>query len=174
MKSKFGIFGQAIEGSQYIVKPVLNHHSIQPSQYQNDQPGKKIDITKNEIIPDLIATDSRCSLMIKNVPNSISLNELLDILDQNYEGLYDYVYLPIDFEVVLFNKNKCNLGYAFVNLLNQRVVASFVQSFEGKPWNKKGSSKVLSWLIRSATCAMLVAKAATRCSSSSVEEEFSR
>ena len=53
--------------------------------------------------------DARTTVMIKNIPNKYSQRNLLELIDVGYGGAYDFFYLPIDF------KNKCNLGYAFIN-----------------------------------------------------------
>ncbi|KAJ0962617.1 hypothetical protein J5N97_027739 [Dioscorea zingiberensis] len=47
-------------------------------------------------------------------------------------------YLPIDF------KNKCNVGYAFINMLSPSHIISFYQAFNGKKWEKFNSEKVAS------------------------------
>lgn len=56
--------------------------------------------------------DARTTVMVKNIPNKYTQRNLLDLIDGNYAGKYDFFYLPIDF------KNKCNLGYAFINFRN--------------------------------------------------------
>ena len=53
--------------------------------------------------------DQRTTVMVKNIPNKYTQRNLLDLIDTTYAGAYDFFYLPIDF------KNKCNLGYAFIN-----------------------------------------------------------
>ena len=52
------------------------------------------------------------------------------------QGKFDLVYLPIDF------KNKCNVGYAFVNFIHYSDVPSFCDQFHGKKWDRFNSDKV--------------------------------
>ena len=85
------------------------HNSIVPEQMSmpskvlvSKPEAKAVDMCSHlmtEIYFDSIHLDPRCSLMIRNIPNSISRNELQEILDADFEGLYDYLYLPIDFSV---------------------------------------------------------------------------
>ena len=56
--------------------------------------------------------DQRTTLMIRNIPNKYTQDMLLEFLDQEHKGRYDFIYLPIDF------KNKCNVGYAFINFID--------------------------------------------------------
>ncbi|XP_072978005.1 protein MEI2-like 2 isoform X1 [Typha angustifolia] len=82
--------------------------------------------------------DTRTTLMIKNIPNKYTSNMLLAALDENHEGTYDFFYLPIDF------KNKCNVGYAFINMVSPAHIISFYEAFNGKKWEKFNSEKVAS------------------------------
>ncbi|CAI0475178.1 unnamed protein product [Linum tenue] len=82
--------------------------------------------------------DSRTTLMIKNIPNKYTSKMLLAAIDEKHRGTYDFLYLPIDF------KNKCNVGYAFINMLSPSHIVPFYEAFNGKKWEKFNSEKVAS------------------------------
>ncbi|CAM6089667.1 unnamed protein product [Calypogeia fissa] len=82
--------------------------------------------------------DSRTTLMIKNIPNKYTSKMLLAAIDEHHRGTYDFIYLPIDF------KNKCNVGYAFINMTSPSRIVPFYQAFNGKKWEKFNSEKVAS------------------------------
>ncbi|KAL9256923.1 MEI2-like 4-like protein [Drosera capensis] len=82
--------------------------------------------------------DTRTTLMIKNIPNKYTSNMLLATINENHRGVYDFIYLPIDF------KNKCNVGYAFINMAEPLHIVPFYKTFEGKRWEKFNSEKVAS------------------------------
>ncbi|GMP57436.1 hypothetical protein CsSME_00021537 [Camellia sinensis var. sinensis] len=82
--------------------------------------------------------DNRTTLMIKNIPNKYTSKMLLAAIDEHHRGTYDFIYLPIDF------KNKCNVGYAFINMTNPSLIVPFYQAFDGKKWEKFNSEKVAS------------------------------
>ncbi|MQM06118.1 hypothetical protein Taro_038943 [Colocasia esculenta] len=82
--------------------------------------------------------DTRTTLMIKNIPNKYTSKMLLSAIDENHKGTYDFFYLPIDF------KNKCNVGYAFINMVSPSYIGSFYEAFNGKKWEKFNSEKVAS------------------------------
>ncbi|XP_010246492.1 PREDICTED: protein MEI2-like 7 [Nelumbo nucifera] len=90
------------------------------------------------------------TVMIKNLPNKLSREMLLGLLDKHCAeenekaqlGLdsclseYDFVYLPMDFW--LGN----NLGYAFVNFTSSVAAERFYKSFNNYKWNRFESKKV--------------------------------
>ena len=84
----------------------------------------------------LRADDLRTTLMIKNVPNKYNINILRDELNFHYDGKYDFLYLPID------PSNNCNLGFAFINLLDPLQILLFYDIFKKKRWQKFNSVKV--------------------------------
>eukprot|EP00252_Welwitschia_mirabilis_P018857 TRINITY_DN4227_c1_g2_i2.p1 TRINITY_DN4227_c1_g2~~TRINITY_DN4227_c1_g2_i2.p1 ORF type:complete len:501 (+),score=69.86 TRINITY_DN4227_c1_g2_i2:160-1662(+) len=86
----------------------------------------------------LSGEDTRTTLMIKNIPNKYTSKLLLATIDEHYRGTYDFIYLPIDF------KNKCNVGYSFINMTNPMHVVPFYKAFNGKRWEKFNSEKVAS------------------------------
>ncbi|KAE8023783.1 hypothetical protein FH972_009446 [Carpinus fangiana] len=82
--------------------------------------------------------DNRTTLMIKNIPNKYTSKMLMAAIDERHPGTYDFIYLPIDF------KNKCNVGYAFINMKEPSLIIPFYQAFNGKKWEKFNSEKVAS------------------------------
>jgi hypothetical protein len=80
--------------------------------------------------------DMRCTLMIRNIPNKYTQKMLLDLLDAKLSGRYDFFYLPIDF------KNRCNLGYAFVNFRDADAAACCYEQLHGQRWSEFNSRKI--------------------------------
>ena len=74
--------------------------------------------------------------MIKNIPNKYTQKMLLTTIDEKFRGTYDFFYLPIDF------KNKCNVGYAFINMVRPEHIVPLVQKLDRKKWEKFNSEKV--------------------------------
>ncbi|KAF8400076.1 hypothetical protein HHK36_015951 [Tetracentron sinense] len=129
----------------------------------------------------LRGADTRTTLMIKNIPNKYTSKMLLAAIDEQHRGIYDFIYLPIDFKasgfcssrcpLFLMKKtsnhytsnlfiihiyalliwispfslqNKCNVGYAFINIIDPLQIVPFFQAFNGKKWEKFNSEKVAS------------------------------
>lgn len=79
---------------------------------------------------------ARTTLMIRNIPNKYTQAMLLDILEDVCSAKYDFFYLPIDY------KNKCNLGYAFVNFTDTDAAAAFFEARHQQRWVEFNSKKV--------------------------------
>ncbi|GAA0145932.1 RNA metabolism protein [Lithospermum erythrorhizon] len=105
---------------------------------RNDGSSSQGDNRKFELDIDRImrGDDKRTTLMIKNIPNKYTSKMLLAAIDERHRGSYDFLYLPIDF------KNKCNVGYAFINMMEPSLIVPFYQAFNGKKWEKFNSEKV--------------------------------
>lgn len=80
--------------------------------------------------------DTRTALMIRNIPNKYNQRMLLAALDEKHRGHFDFMYLPIDF------KNKCNVGYAFINFTSTEHIPDFYNQFHGHKWGRFNSEKV--------------------------------
>jgi len=80
--------------------------------------------------------DVRSTLMVRNIPNKYSQKLLLEALEQHHGGKIDLLYLPIDF------KNKCNVGYAFVNFISPSAIPAFYDEFNHRLWDRFNSNKV--------------------------------
>ncbi|KAG5236170.1 hypothetical protein OIU77_014897 [Salix suchowensis] len=95
-------------------------------------------------------SDSRTTVMIKNIPNKYSQKLLLNMLDnhcihcneQIADGddqplsSYDFLYLPIDFN------NKCNVGYGFVNMTSPPAAWRLYKAFHDQHWEVFNSRKI--------------------------------
>ncbi|XLR46751.1 hypothetical protein S83_031411, partial [Arachis hypogaea] len=71
----------------------------------------------------LCGENTRTTLMIKSIPNKYASKMLFAAIDENHHGTYDLMYLPIDF------KNKCNVGYAFINMVSPSHMIPFYEGF---------------------------------------------
>lgn len=82
------------------------------------------------------------TVMLRNCPNSLSRDELMDILDaQGLRSRFDFVYVPTDF------MRNAGLGYAFVNFTTHQNALQAMEAMAGfGRWNM-ASEKVcaVSW-----------------------------
>lgn len=91
---------------------------------------------KYTIKRDRILTDSRTACMIKNIPNKYTSAMLIRLINETHFCTYDFFYLRIDF------KNRCNVGYAFINFINNEHVLTFYDRIHGMKWRSFSSSKI--------------------------------
>lgn len=92
--------------------------------------------------PPLQPAGEPTTVMLRNIPNRYTSGSLLALLDERgFQALYDFVYLPMDFQ------NGVNLGYAFVNLLRHLDALRFKEVFQGFQDWRFDSAKVseVSW-----------------------------
>ncbi|CAD8097975.1 unnamed protein product [Paramecium sonneborni] len=80
--------------------------------------------------------DERTTIMIKNIPNKYTVQMLQDLIDLQHHDSYDFLYLPIDF------KNKCNMGYAFINFIHPHYIVQFYKEFHDNGWPHFNSEKI--------------------------------
>ncbi|CAI7629015.1 unnamed protein product [Penicillium glandicola] len=72
--------------------------------------------------------DVRSTVMIRNIPNKITSDQLKSILDESSYGKYDFLYLRMDFT------HRCNVGYAFMNFGDAIDIVDLVHARQGKTW----------------------------------------
>lgn len=65
------------------------------------------------------------TVMLRNIPNKYTREMLVKQLSVEFYGGFDFMYLPIDF------KNKCNVGYGFVNFREPYLCEAFITKFHG-------------------------------------------
>jgi len=87
-----------------------------------------------------VGEDKRTTLMVKNIPNKYTQKMLLSLMEERFAGSvpfpFDFFYLPIDF------KNRCNVGYAFINMTTPHAIPALVEEFHGRRWPKFNSEKI--------------------------------
>lgn len=97
----------------------------------------------NDSAPDILRQvstqpEATTTVMLRNLPCGFTRKSLTWILNKKgFEGLYDFVYIPMDF------KSRLSLGYGFVNLTDEKNVQHFIEVFDGySEWSRYQSSKV--------------------------------
>lgn len=81
------------------------------------------------------------TMMIRNIPGRYSQNDLmLDLKDLGFAGTYDFLYMPMD------KGTAANVGYAFVNFVNDSWAEKCMQSFTNYRFarHQRTSSKLAS------------------------------
>lgn len=79
----------------------------------------------------------RTTVMIRNIPNKYNQSIMLALLEEaGLKGTFDFFYLPIDF------RNRCGLGYAFVNFLTHGDAVRAYKHFHQRRWDEFNSKKV--------------------------------
>lgn len=96
------------------------------------------DTANTQVIPERIRSgdDVRTTVMIRNIPNKVDVEEFKKILNNAAFGKYDFSYLRIDFQ------NMCNVGYAFVNFTEAEHIILLYDEIVGKRWNIFNSDKI--------------------------------
>ena len=133
LKLFFSGFSQPRESR--FIKNFHRSKTIQ-KQIQNKPKGKSLNIEPVNIAN---GKDKRTTIIIKNLPNDISKEDLKSIIEPL--GNINFIYIPI----LIKNKNKTNLPCAYINVINYKTILKIVQKFEQlKNLNEVQSNKDLS------------------------------
>merc|ERR1719253_101858 len=77
------------------------------------------------------------TMMLRHIPCRIDHEELVKIIrEQGFGGRFDFVYVPLS------HRPKTNIGYAFVNLIDDADEEAFKDAFEGFRFLGSRSEKV--------------------------------
>jgi len=90
--------------------------------------------------PTVVDEDSATTLAIRNLPFTLTREELLNVVDASgFAGMYDFVYLPHKF------KEHRNMGFAFMNFTNADVARQFHAKWhKSRPFTVKRNLKALN------------------------------
>uniref|UniRef100_A0A6N2MNH0 RRM domain-containing protein n=1 Tax=Salix viminalis TaxID=40686 RepID=A0A6N2MNH0_SALVM len=125
----------------------------QESVLKGSRQAKKLDgrfLISDDSMAETSGSESRTTVMIKNIPNKYSQKLLLNMLDNHCINCneqiangddqplssYDFLYLPIDFN------NKCNVGYGFVNMTSPQAAWRLYKAFHNQHWEVFNSRKI--------------------------------
>lgn len=99
------------------------------------KPAKKHDLKKLSKFA-AGATDEITTLMIRGIPCSFSQEALTSLIDEaGLKGKYNFFYLPRD------GNRSSNLGYAFINFVDQQSAEHCKDTFQGVPLAPARSKK---------------------------------
>lgn len=97
-----------------------------PQREEQPVEGSTIASSSSESLGNPTGGDSGyTTVMLRNIPNKYTREMLVKQLNQDFKGCFDFVYLPIDF------KNKCNVGYGFVNFRTSASCDEFISRYDG-------------------------------------------
>eukprot|EP00833_Pecoramyces_ruminatium_P002315 jgi/Orpsp1_1/1176347/evm.model.c7180000057262.1 len=116
-----------------------NNSNINERQLNQNASAKRHVIPRgNELILSRVISglDDRTTFMIRNIPNKYTQQMLIDTINDTHFGQFDFLYLRMDF------KNRCNVGYAFINFVDIKAVISFAEKVVGKKWTRFNSDKI--------------------------------
>ncbi|CAE7810543.1 ML4 [Symbiodinium sp. CCMP2456] len=99
-------------------------HRVVESLFDDSEPL----VTSSQTSSDDSSWSQRCTTaMLRNIPNKYMRDKLVAQLDQcGYKGKMDFLYLPIDF------RNRCNVGYCFINFRTPQALVRFRDDFHGR------------------------------------------
>lgn len=80
--------------------------------------------------------EKRTTCMIRNIPNKYTQQMIFDLVNETHRGCFDFLYLRMDF------RNRCNVGYAFINFTDPQHILSFARRVNGKRWARFNSDKI--------------------------------
>lgn len=81
------------------------------------------DVSSEDQIPIVLASPT--TLALRNIPKSYTRSMLLELLDEDFAGQYDFVYLPSDFKCLAV------YGYAFANFTSHEVAEAVRAQLDG-------------------------------------------
>merc|ERR1712066_266970 len=111
------VAGSLVPVSSEVVASCGQDHAVQSSAMPSTKPGRKSGAG---------SVPRTTTVMLRNVPCKYTQSMFLDLLNRHgFRGLYDFVYMPMDF------KHGVNNGYAFVNLPIHAHALRLMDTFQG-------------------------------------------
>ncbi|RDW89423.1 hypothetical protein BP6252_01455 [Coleophoma cylindrospora] len=109
--------GTPVRGRYRLSGPQINHNYVDVEKIKTGR-------------------DVRTTIMLRNIPNKITVEMLIKIVNETSFGMYDFLYLRIDFS------NDCNVGYCFMNFEDPLNIVPFIYARANQKWHHFKSDKV--------------------------------
>jgi len=118
---------QEVQEEEPVAQEQSAQHMQQDSGRSSRHEGYTVEEQKDESSkwnrPEHLHTHT--TAMLRNIPNKYTREMLVQQLNYKFRGQFNFLYLPIDF------KNKCNVGYAFINFRSVEAYRRFIDTFDG-------------------------------------------
>ena len=121
--------------NQQIQQNYINNRIFQNISQINIKTNTSSNDKKIKIEDIISGKEKRTTLMLRNIPNKYTLNNVVEEINPSFWGKYDYINLPIDYE------RKLNLGYAFINFVEPMHIILFYETYYMKKWSRYRSDK---------------------------------
>lgn len=137
---------QTFNSYKYSTNTAAAPSNLQSNSSSSGEGNFEIDLWKIE--NDL---EKRTTCMIRNIPNKYTQQMVLDLVNESHRGCFDFLYLRMDF------RNRCNVGYAFINFTKPAHILTFATRVNGKRWARFNSDKIchLTFARIQGTCALI-------------------
>lgn len=106
-------------GSPFGMFPPMMYPPVPQTPAGGDSSEHKL----NALLP---KATSNTMQMLRNVPKTITRQELMDVVDKDFKGKYDFLYIPDD------AAEGGNRGFAFLNFESKEQAEKFVEKFNEK------------------------------------------
>lgn len=107
-------------------------NELNPGAKEFIMPGKKKSESEKKKSTESPLPKGSTTAMLRNIPNKYTRDMLVEQIHENgFKGQLDFLYLPVDF------KNKCNVGYVFLNFRSAEACSRFVEEFHDVSAKKK-------------------------------------
>lgn len=123
---------QMPSATQHVAPPVPSVTYTQIHQQQVQPPAQRLRL--NSLLSGVVSGAPTAPLtrelittvMLRNIPQKFDREMLLaDLEDRGFKGLFDFFYLPVDFNTTN------SMGYAFINFVSEVAVGRFRELYTG-------------------------------------------
>lgn len=98
LKLSSSVFSLSEISSVNDANNMMNSQGKDPNAAFNSTGSKQNFTIDIEVIK--LGLEKRTTIMIRNIPNRYNQESLLRVIDVKFKGMYDFVYLPMDFKVL--------------------------------------------------------------------------
>eukprot|EP00928_Gymnodinium_smaydae_P051154 TRINITY_DN3467_c0_g1_i1.p1 TRINITY_DN3467_c0_g1~~TRINITY_DN3467_c0_g1_i1.p1 ORF type:complete len:425 (+),score=42.42 TRINITY_DN3467_c0_g1_i1:60-1334(+) len=114
-------------GREESAEAWINQNGAESTGDQNDLIENQLQLEDETLDAGSPSDPNHTTVMLKNIPNKYTRDQLILQLNKEFSTCYDYLYVPFDI------KNRCNMGYCFINFKSVEARQRFTCTFHGVP-----------------------------------------